>query len=241
MLLSAGYGTRLGGLTENMPKPMLSLHGRPLIDYLLSHLAAQGIHEIAVNLHFMPEVITEYLGNGSRWDVALTYAYEPELLGTAGAVRRLEDYFREGGETFLVHYGDILTDQDFGALLRFHRERRALATILVHQRANSNSIAILDETGRVTGFLERPSDEERRGITSPWVHSGICLCEPDVLDLIPETIPCDFPRDVFPRLLSTGRLYAFPLSGYRCAIDSPARLEEARAALAEGRCRISLR
>lgn len=123
-------------------------------------------------------------------------------------------------------------------MLHFHRERRALATLLMHERSHSNSVVSLDASGRIVGFLERPSDEARRGLDSPWVNSGVCVCSPEVLSSIPLLSPCDLPRDVFSRLLDTGRLYGFPLSGYRCAIDSPSRLAEAQAALAEGRCRI---
>ena len=148
----------------------------------------------------------------------------------------MEGFFRS--ETaFLVHYGDILTDQDFSAMVAFHRERRALATLLLHERAKSNSIVNLDGTGRITGFLERPDEQSRVGHTSRWVNSGVCICAPEVLEAMPAGVPCDLPRDIFPKLSPSNRVYGFPLSGYRCAIDSPERLTEARAAVAEGRCR----
>ena len=90
------------------------------------------------------------------------------------------------------------------------------------------------------GFLERPDDDARRGVDSTWVNSGVCICDPGVLDAIAADVPRDLPRDVFPELIGSGRLFGFPLSGYRCAIDSPERLAEARSALMEERCRISL-
>lgn len=227
LLLCAGYGTRLGTLTRDWPKPMLPLGRHPLLAYLLGHLRSQGWGEIAVNLHFRPDIIRDRFGDGSRWGIRLTYSHEERLLGTAGAVRRLTDYFR-GEEAFLVQYGDVLTDQDFGALLRVHREKRALATLLVHRRARSNSVVSVDPTGRVVGFLERPSEADREGVSSPWVNSGICVCSGELLSLLPETTPCDLPRDVFAPAVDSGRLYAVPLTGRRCAIDSPERLEEAR-------------
>jgi mannose-1-phosphate guanylyltransferase/phosphomannomutase len=150
------------------------------------------------------------------------------------------EHFLRQGEAFLIYYGDILTDQDFIAMLRFHRERQALATLLLHQRAHSNSVVSLDEEGRIVGFLERPTEQARRGLDSPWVNSGVCICDPEFLDAIPANVPCDLPRDIFPKLVDSGWLYGFPLSGYRCAIDSPERLAEAKSALAEERCRISL-
>jgi len=237
MVLCAGYGTRLGELTRDVPKPMLPLQDQPLLAYIISHLARHGFDQIAVNLHFMPETIRNYFGDGSRWHVRLSYSNEPELLGTAGGVKKME-YFFHDEEAFLVQYGDVITDQDFTAMLKFHRERKALATLLLHQRVRSNSIVSLGQDGQIIGFLERPTEDQRRGVESPWVNSGICVCNSGILDTIPTNVPCDLPRDIFPRLVDSGRLYGFPLSGYRCAIDSPERLADARSALAEGRCQI---
>lgn len=239
MLLCAGYGTRLGELTREIPKPMLPLNDHPMLAYLIAHLKRQGFDEIVINLHFKPELIQNYFGDGSRFGVKLAYSHEPVLLGTAGGVKNVERFLRNE-PAFLVQYGDILTDQDFTAMLRFHRERNALVTLLAHQRAKSNSVMTLDTERRITSFLERPTEEARQGQTSPWVNSGICVCAPEVLAHIPSNTACDLPRDVFPRLVGTGRLFGFPLSGYRVAVDSPERLAEARAALAEGRCHISL-
>lgn len=237
MVLCAGYGTRLGELTRDVPKPMLLLQGHPLLAYILGHLRAQDFRQIAINLHFRPEAIRDFLGDGSRWQMQLTYSYEEKLLGTAGGVKEFESFFGQE-EAFLIQYGDVITDQDFTAMLRFHRERGALATLLVHERSHSNSVVSLDPSGRIVGFLERPSAEARRGKDSPWVNSGVCICSPEIFSFILAERPCDLPRDVFLRLVDTGRLYGFPLGGYRCAVDSPSRLAEAQAALAEGRCRI---
>ena len=111
MVLCAGYGTRLGDLTKETPKPMLPLLGRPLLSYILAHLRDQGFTEIAVNLHFRPEAVRDYFGDGSRLGVRLTYFSEPELLGTAGGLKNAACFFDH--KPFFVHYGDILTNQDF--------------------------------------------------------------------------------------------------------------------------------
>ena len=124
-------------------------------------------------------------------------------------------------------------------MLRFHREHRALATLLLHKRVSSNSVVNLNAERRIIGFLERPTEQARQGVDSPWVNSGICICAPEFLDAIPTNVFSDLPRDVFPKLINSQRLYGFPLSGYRCAVDSPERLAEARSALAQGQCRIS--
>jgi NDP-sugar pyrophosphorylase family protein len=236
MVLCAGFGTRLGDLTRELPKPMLPISGQPLLAYVLNHLKTQGFSQIAVNLHYQAETIRNWFGDGSRRNFGLTYSYEESPLGTAGGVKKLEAFF-QAETAFLVQYGDVLTDQDFRAMVSFHQERGALATLLVHQRANSNSVVSLATDGQVIGFLERPTEAMRQAVKSPWVNSGVCVCSPEILNFIPANKPCDLPRDVFTPLISTARLYGFPLSGYRCAIDSVERLAEARAAIFEGRCR----
>ncbi|MBL9138285.1 MAG: NDP-sugar synthase [Verrucomicrobiales bacterium] len=238
MILCAGYGTRLGDLTRDVPKPMLPVAGRPLLAYLLGHLRDQGFGDIMINLHFRPEMIRDVFGDGSQWALRLEYSPEEQLLGTAGGVKKAEAFF-QGPDPFLVQYGDVLTDQDLGALVKRHRETAALATLLVHQRARSNSVVTLDPGGRILNFLERPAESERRGVESPWVNSGICICSPEIFDFIPPGQPCDLPRDVFRKLVPTGRLWAVGLSGYRCAIDSPERLAQAREAVVAGQCRVS--
>src|SRR5687767_314215 len=136
MVLCAGFGTRLGELTREIPKPMLPLNEHPMLAYILGHLKCHGFCEVAINLHFKPELITSYLGN-SPDGLSLTYSHEPALLGTAGGVKKLEPFFRTE-DSFLVQYGDVVTDHDFSEMVRFHRERHALATLLVHRRASSN-------------------------------------------------------------------------------------------------------
>jgi mannose-1-phosphate guanylyltransferase len=237
LVLSAGFGTRLGELTRDAPKPMLDVNGRPLLEHICRHLGSLGFDQIAVNLHFMPEAIRAHFGTGRRCGVEITYSYEPKLLGTAGGLKNLESFFRDA-DAMLVHYGDVLTDQDFGEMLAFHRRKSALVTTLVHRRERSNSVVGMAADGRVTAFLERPDDAQRRTVDSPWVNSGVCICHRQVLDLIPPKQPCDLARDVLPMLVAEGRLYGYPLTGYRCAVDSPLRLQEARAAVATGRCQI---
>ncbi|MEW6303815.1 MAG: nucleotidyltransferase family protein [Verrucomicrobiota bacterium] len=231
MVLCAGFGTRLGDLTREVPKPMLDVAGKPLLEHILAQLARHGFTDVAVNLHFKPELIRDYFGDGTKWNVRLNYSYESALLGTAGGVKNFEHFFR-GERDFLVHYGDILTDQDFTAMVEFHRKRRAMATLLVHERARSNSILKLNAEGRIVTFLERPPADAWKGIERTWVNSGICICNPEILDFIPAGQAADFPKDVFVKLVSSGRLFGFPLSGYRCAVDSAERLAEARATLA---------
>lgn len=233
MILAAGFGTRLGDLTRDVPKPMLDIEGRPVLEYIIGHLQSHGFDDLVVNLHYRPEMIRDYFGDGSRWSVRLTYSYEETLLGTAGGLKNVADFFE--AEDFLVHYGDIITDEDFSGMLRFHRSRRSLATLLTHQRAKSNSVLCVGEDGRIERFLERPADDARRGVLSPWVNSGVCIAKRELLDRIPAATVADLPRDVYVPLVEEGApLFAWPLTGYRCAIDSAQRLSEAREAVRRG-------
>lgn len=240
MILCAGYGTRLGSLTEELPKPMLPINERPMLEYIIANLARCGFDDIAVNLHFKPQVIREYFGDGEDFGVRITYSYEPELLGTAGGVKCMEEFFSQG-DCFLVHYGDVLTNQDFSAMLRFHREKDAMGTLLLHRRAKSNSVVEMDESGRVSLFLERPPEHVLEGRGETWVNSGVCILNREVFSLIRKDAFSDLPRDVFPVLVELGRLYGFPLTGYRCAVDSPKRYEEACRLVIEGFLRIGSR
>jgi len=238
MVLCAGFGTRLGDLTREIPKPMLPLHGHPMLSYILSHLRGYGFKQIALNLHFQPEIIRGYFGDGSTRQLEIAYSQESELLGTAGGVKKMEHFLGDSG-SFLVQYGDVVTNQDLGVMLKFHHERKALVTLLLHQRMKSNSVVSLDQEQRVVGFLERPDEATRSGLDSRWVNSGVCICEPEFLTAIPTGVACDLPRDIFPKLVGGDRLFGFPLSGYRCAVDSPQRLEEVRSALTDGKCRLA--
>jgi NDP-sugar pyrophosphorylase family protein len=232
IVLCAGYGTRLGDLTREISKPMLDVNGQPILAHILASLKCHGFTQVAVNLHFKPDLIRDYFGTGEKFGLEITYSFEPDLLGTAGGAKNIQTFFK-GEPFFLVHYGDVITDQNLSEMVTLHKERGALATLLLHQRAKSNSVVSLDEENRIIGFLERPSDDERRGVKSPWVNSGITICSPEILDFIPPGTSCDLPRDIFPKLIGTKRLFGFPLNGFRCAIDSPERLQQARERLAD--------
>lgn len=227
MVLAAGAGSRMGELTRSLPKPMLPVQGRPILEHILRNLARHGFHEIVLNLHHHPQCIRDHFGDGGALGLAITYVEEPHLLGTAGSARNAAALLR-GPDPFLLHYGDVLTDQDFTSMLRAHRDRSAVATLLLHRRERSNSVVVMDPDFRVTRLLERPTETERAGVHSPWVNSGVYLLDPAVLQDIAPDPPQDFPRDVFPALVGRGRVFGFPLTGYRCAVDTPDRLARAR-------------
>jgi len=211
-LLASGEGKRLRPLTEKLPKPMVPVAGKPILEHNINFLSGWGIREIAINLHHCPEVVMRHFGDGSEFGVTITYSYEPELLGTAGAVKKLEHFFED---TFLVVYGGNLINCDMAHLLIFHRARQGIGTIVVHRccdDVSQDEVAILDQFDRVTQFMEKPLQDRVR---SYWVSSGIFVLEPEVIKYIPSRIPSDFGKEVLPELLrQSERLY-----GYRLRAD----------------------
>jgi mannose-1-phosphate guanylyltransferase/phosphomannomutase len=164
--------------------------------------------------------------------VNVTYAREETLLGTAGTVRSLSTSFAD--DDALVIYGDLLLDVHLAAMIAQHRERDASGTIMLHKRARSNSVVTLDHEGRVTSFRERPEPSDATSRVDSWVNSGVAILSHRLRTLIPTTVPCDLPRDLYAPLASREPLFGFPLNGYRCAIDSPERYEQACAAVRAG-------
>ena len=172
MVLCAGYGTRLGDLTREIPKPMLSLGRRPMLEYILCHLKRHGFNQIGLNLHFMPDTIRGYLGDGSRWGLEVEYSHEPNLLGTAGGTKKMETFLRRANfgrpEPFLVHYGDVVTNQDLTAMFDFHRQRKALATLLVHERrVQQRRDARIPKAASIVFWSGRRTPSE-----GPWPRNG---------------------------------------------------------------------
>lgn len=236
LILAAGRGTRLGRLTEATPKPLLSAAGRPLLEWIILNLARGGIRRIAVNLSYHGEVIAAWLGDGRRLGLEeVVLSRETQPLGTAGALRPLAGWLGQG--PFLIHYGDVVTDHDLTALETDRQRHGALATLLMHRRSGSNSILECDADGRVTRFRERPPATDIARAGECWVNSGVCACDPGILNLVPASGEPDLARDVLAPLAGSGRLRGQPLSGQRVAVDSPERLERLDKALRTNRLR----
>jgi len=231
----AGFGRRLGELCRDRPKPLLDVGDGTIVEHILANLASQGCTDVWINVHHRAEQFPARLGDGSRWGVGIHWLLEDAPLGTAGTVASLREH--AGDEPLLVHYGDVLTDHDIGGLFAAHArlaEHGAWATILVHQRVGSNSVAMLGDGDRIDAFVERPTAPVSPGPGEPWVFSGICVLSPAAMASIPEARPADLPAHVFPVLAERGRLFGQRLAGFRCAVDSAERLELARRAVASG-------
>lgn len=226
-ILAAGAGTRLRPLTDTCPKPMLPVAGEPLLVHTLRWLQRYGVEEVALNLHHLPEVVQDGLGEGTQFGMRLRYSYEPELLGTAGAVRRVADTAPDFfNETFLVVYGDLLVNLDISELLAFHRMQGSRFTLALKRTTTPQSQGMIevDATGRVTRFVEKPQVWDG-GDTA---NAGVYLCEPAVIAHLPPGFS-DFGHDIIPKLLREGTpVYGLPLTGYLLDIGTPEAYAQAQ-------------
>ena len=212
VILAGGAGTRLQPLTTELPKPMVSLLGRPVLEHILLLLRRHQVTEAAVTLHYHPEAITGYFGDGSAWGMHLHYFYEDTPLGTAGGVKACRDFL--GQEDFLVISGDCVSDFDLTDCYRLHRQRQAEATLLLHRVAEPLEYGLVrtDQEGKVLAFVEKPGWGQ---VFTDQVNTGIYLLAPSVLDLVPEGEPFDFSKNLFPELLRQKRaLYGQVPAGY---------------------------
>ena len=211
VIMAGGEGTRLRPLTSNLPKPMMPLANKPMMEHVIDLLRRHGFDEIVVTLAFMPDAIRNHFGDGSEYGVHIQYATEETPLGTAGSVRNAADAL---DDRFLVISGDVLTDIDLGEVVAFHEAKGALATIGLVPVENplEFGIVITNEDGSVERFLEKPSWGQ---VFSDTINTGIFVLEPAIFDHIPDDRAVDFSSEVFPALLAAGLpLYGAVADGY---------------------------
>jgi mannose-1-phosphate guanylyltransferase/phosphomannomutase len=220
VVMAGGLGTRLRPLTYTIPKPMVPVANRPMIDHIMRLLAKNGFDQILVVLYHQAGIIRNYVGNGERWGVRARSVTTEEDLGTAGAVKFAVS--REGFDgPFLIISGDIITDFHLSSIFDFHMSKKAFATITLTRVSNplEFGIVITDRDGRIMRFLEKPSWGE---VFSDTVNTGIYVLEDEVLDYIPDGRPFDFGKDLFPLLLSSGKpLYGYVATGYWKDVGNP--------------------
>ncbi len=216
VLMAGGSGTRLRPITCDLPKPMVPIANRPIIEHTIELLKQHGIRDIIITLHYLPETIQEYFGDGADFGVNIFYSVEEdEALGTAGCVKNIAESLPQ---TFIVISGDSLTDFDLSLALDFHRQKQSKATLVLTQVANPVEFGevIIDDEQRITRFLEKPSPSE---IFSDTVNTGIYILEPEVLDFLPENTESDFSQDLFPTLLAKNiPMYGYIADGYWCDV-----------------------
>src|SRR5580658_2032654 len=207
VIMAGGFGTRMRPLTINLPKPMIPMVNRPIMEIIVDLLKKHKITDITGVVFYQPEVITEYFQDGTQFDVQMRYKAAESDLGTAGSVKNCQSLI--GKERFMVISGDVLTDFDLTAAIQFHEQNKAKATMILTRVENplAFGVVITDKDGKIQRFLEKPTWGE---VFSDTVNTGIYILEPEVLDLIPEKTEFDFSKDLFPKMLREN----LPLFGY---------------------------
>ena len=232
VIMAGGEGTRLRPQTSNLPKPMLPLVGRPMMEHIVSLLRRHGITDIVVTVAFLPNVIRSYFGDGSELGVSMSYATEESPLGTAGSVRNAQ---KQLTERFLVISGDVLTDIDLTSVISFHEKNQALATIALSAVENplEFGIVITREDGTIERFLEKPGWGQ---VFSDTINTGIYVLEPEIFDRIPEGQAVDFSSEVFPAVLDAGEpLYGYVADGYWEDVGTTAAYLQAHEDILDGK------
>ncbi len=226
VLLAAGKGERLGDIARTIPKPMLPVLGRPVIEHNIEMCKRFGVSDICINLHHLPEVILARLGDGKRLGVSITYSLEREILGTAGGVKRLADELG-GGRFFVIYADNYCHDYDLGDIHERHIQASADMSIALCQTDDTahGGVAVMNREGWIERFVEKPAPGD---IDSRWVNAGIYVIEPKLLDAIPKGFS-DFGRDIIPRLIAEGyKILGVPMPRPATGIDTPELLEKAR-------------
>ncbi|NMB46980.1 MAG: NTP transferase domain-containing protein [Firmicutes bacterium] len=237
VIMAGGQGTRLRPLTCDIPKPMVPVANRPMMEYILRLLYHHELRDIVITTCYLPESIEDYFGDGAPWGTRLRYYAEDRPLGTAGSVKNASAYLNE---TFLVISGDCLTDFDLRAAIAYHREKQALVTLVLTRVTSplEYGVVFINRAGQVERFLEKPSWGE---VFSDTVNTGIYILEPEVLAQIPADTRFDFSRDLFPLLLENQEpLYGYVAEGYWSDIGGLEQYTESQVDILTGKIRASI-
>lgn len=233
IIMAGGAGKRLRPLTCTMPKPMVPLLNKPVIEYCVELLVRHGLTDIGVTLHYLPNAIRNHLKDGEKWGAKISYSIEDTPLGTAGSVRKAAGAAKE---PVLVISGDAMTDIDLTAAIRTHTQSGAKATLLLKKVPSPTEygVVLTDKDGIVTRFIEKPAPSE---VFSDLANTGIYIFEPEILSMIPDYMPYDFSNDLFPRLLNEGiRIFTTEASGYWSDIGDIEQYAATQADMLDGKC-----
>lgn len=224
VVMAGGFGTRIQPLTNSVPKPMLPVLNRPMMEDVILRLKNVGIKEFIILLYFKPDVIQEYFGTGKKLGIKIDYIIPDDDYGTAGAVKKAQKLI--GKDSFVVVSGDLITDFDFQKILDFHTKNKAKVTITLTSVADplQFGVVICDKNSQIQRFLEKPSWGE---VFSDTINTGIYVFDPEILDYIPESTNYDFSKDLFPQLMKNNiSLWGFESSGYWRDVGNPMSYRE---------------
>lgn len=238
VIMAGGFGTRLRPITMNLPKPMVPMMNVPMMEHIVNLLKHHKITDIVSLLYFQPEKITSYFGTGANFGISMKYMQAQADYGTAGAVRYAQEHL---SDRFIVISGDVLTDFDISAAVKFHEQKKAKATIVLTQAPNPLQFGIVmtDKDGKITRFLEKPSWGE---VFSDTINTGIYILEPDVLELIPYQKDFDFSKDLFPLMLQKEMpLYGYTATGYWQDVGNLDQYQQAQTDAIMGRVKTDIK
>lgn len=238
LILAGGKGTRLRPITHFTPKPVVPVAGRPFLEYQIDLLKSYGIRDVIICLSYMADKIKRQIGDGARWGVKIEYCEEEAPLGTAGAIKNAELLI--AGRTCVAMNGDVLTDADIGALVKFHRSKEALATLTLVEVPDPTAygLVVTNQDGKVTKFLEKPGWEEAVAAT---VNAGIYILEPEVIAGIPAGREISIERETYPGLLAQGKpVYGWVTRGYWLDIGTLRKFKQANMDVLAGKLRTHL-
>ncbi|MCC7430623.1 NTP transferase domain-containing protein [bacterium] len=235
VIMAGGFGTRLRPLTCNIPKPMVPVANKPMMEHIVNLLKKYGITEIVSLLYYQPEKIKNYFGDGSKFGIKMDYVKAEADFGTAGSVKNAAHLLKE---RFIIISGDVLTDFDLEKAIKFHEEKKSISTILLTRVTNplAFGVVITDDKGKITRFLEKPSWGE---VFSDTINTGIYILEPEALDFIPPKMDFDFSKNLFPIFLKEQKgLYGYISEGYWRDIGNLDEYIEAHKDLLNGQVKI---
>lgn len=231
LFLAGGLGTRLKPITDDLPKPMVPIMGKPLLERNIENLKKHGVDEIVLSTCYKPHKIEKYFEDGRKLGVKISYISEDMPLGTAGAIKNAQRFFND---TFLVFNADILSDIDISEMIRFHKETGALATIAVTQVDNPSAYGVIehDKNGFVTAFKEKPQPHES---SSNLINAGVYIFEPQLLNEIPAGRAVSIERETYPLLLQKGfKIAVYNRCSYWLDLGTPEKYLKAHKDILEG-------
>ena len=241
MILGAGIGSRLDPLTRSLPKPLVPIVGKPVMGHLIDLLRRHGVTEIMVNVQYLGQTVIDTIGDGSAYGISVHFSREEALCGDAGGVKRVESFFRDGGDdTFLVIGGDDLTDTDIGRIVRAHKENGATATLGVTpvEDPSEFGIVVADDKGFITRFQEKPKKGEA---FSNLANTGIYVFNTKVFDFIPADTFFGFGNNVFPELMKAGEpMLSVPSEAYWKDVGNLTIYRQAQRDCIDGRVEVQL-
>ena len=238
VVMAGGFGTRIQPLTHSIPKPMLPIMNRPMMEHTIVSLRDLGITEFIILLYFKPEVIKDYFKDGSKWGINITYVVPDDDYGTAGAVKKAQEFI--GDENFIIISGDLVTDFDFQQIFDYHKAKHSKLTITLTSVENplEFGVVIANDEGKIEKFLEKPSWGE---VFSDTINTGIYIIEPEILNYIPKNENFDFAKDLFPLLMRQGiSLMAGYAQGYWRDVGNPESYRDVYEDILSGKIKFSL-